>query len=64
MFQLQISNISKAFSQKQVLQDVSLSLESGASYALLGENGAGKSTLATIVEIGRASCRERVCQYV
>src|SRR3546814_19500021 len=31
---------------------------------LLGEAGSGKSSIAASLEIGRASCRERGCQYV
>src|SRR3546814_2861783 len=36
----------------------------GAATALLGEKAAMACTVAVEEEIGRASCRERVCQYV
>lgn len=44
---IKVENISFSYrkSKKKVLQDFSLSLESGRVYGLLGKNGAGKSTL-------------------
>lgn len=44
---LQVKNISFSYrkGRKEVLNDFSLSLESGRVYGLLGKNGAGKSTL-------------------
>lgn len=49
MHTLAVSHISKHFTLKKALDDVSLSFESGKVYALLGENGAGKSTLASLL---------------
>lgn len=49
MHTLAVSHISKHFTLKKALDDVSLSFESGQVYALLGENGAGKSTLASLL---------------
>ena len=46
---LSLYKISKSFPRKKVLDDVSISFESGHIYALLGENGAGKSTLASVL---------------
>lgn len=46
---LKIQNISVFYDQRQVLQDVSLNLESGEVLALIGPNGAGKSTLIRAV---------------
>lgn len=45
---LSIENISKFFGKKKVLDNVSLSVEKGEIFGLLGSNGAGKSTLAQI----------------
>src|SRR3546814_13483417 len=39
-------------------------LEKGANLILFGPPGGGKSHLAAAIEIGRASCRERVCPSV
>lgn len=41
---LRVNSISKSFAGRQVVRDVSLTLESGEIVGLLGPNGAGKST--------------------
>jgi ABC-2 type transport system ATP-binding protein len=46
---IQLQKISKSFGRNIVLKDVSLKLEQGKFYALLGKNGAGKSTLMRII---------------
>lgn len=45
---LEIRNVSKSYSNKQVLHHIDLQLDHGI-YALLGPNGAGKSTLMNIL---------------
>lgn len=45
---LTIEHISKRYGDKQVLNDISLSLDAGEILAFLGPNGAGKSTLMKI----------------
>jgi len=42
---LDISNLSKTFKEKKVVNDVSLSLDKGKIIGLLGPNGAGKTTI-------------------
>ena len=42
-------NISKSYSKKPVLQDVSIDLKQGEAVGLLGPNGAGKTTLFSII---------------
>lgn len=42
---LSINSISKSYSKKRVLNEISTNLVSGNAYALLGKNGAGKTTL-------------------
>jgi ABC-2 type transport system ATP-binding protein len=41
---IQIENLSKSFGSNQVLNDISLTLEKGKIYGIVGENGAGKTT--------------------
>jgi ABC-2 type transport system ATP-binding protein len=40
-----VKNLSRSFKTKKALSDVSIALEPGKVYGLMGENGAGKSTL-------------------
>lgn len=44
-FRVEIANLTKTFSGRNVLHLDNLVLESGQSYALIGSNGSGKSTL-------------------
>jgi len=46
---LQTHNVSKAYGDKQVLQEVNLEIERGEKIAFIGQNGKGKSTLAKII---------------
>ena len=46
---LKVENISKSFSGKKVLDDISFNVRKGKIAALLGENGTGKSTLLRIL---------------
>lgn len=46
---LYLSHASKAFQNKTVLDDVSLSLQTGDIVAPVGTNGVGKTTLLTIL---------------
>ena len=46
---LQVKHIAKSFGEKEVLTDVSFSLESGSIEVLMGTNGSGKTTLYNII---------------
>ena len=42
---LQAENVVKRYGKKEVLHGVSLTIQPGKIYGLLGRNGAGKTTL-------------------
>ena len=46
---IECQGVSKRFGSTQALEEISLTLESGHIYGLLGNNGAGKSTLLSIL---------------
>ena len=46
---LKLQNISKSFTEENVLSEVSLSLEKGKTLSLLGTSGSGKTTLLKII---------------
>ncbi|MCG3155108.1 MAG: High-affinity branched-chain amino acid transport ATP-binding protein LivF [bacterium] len=49
MNELRIENLHAAYSKKEVLRGVSLSVKQGEIVALIGPNGAGKSTLLKVI---------------
>ncbi len=46
---LKVINLAKSFGRKQVFENLSLTLEKGKVYGLLGRNGEGKTTLIRII---------------
>lgn len=44
-----ISNLSKSYKGKKVVDDLSFSMKEGQLFALLGSNGAGKSTTIKMI---------------
>jgi len=46
---LEIKNIKKSFGDKEVIKDVTFSIESGKIVGLLGRNGSGKTTIIKLI---------------
>jgi len=46
---IEVHNLTKRYKDKNALDNVSLAIEGGAIYGLLGRNGAGKTTLMSIL---------------
>jgi len=46
---IQVSNLSKCYSDSYVLEDINFSVKQGSFTALLGKNGSGKSTILNIL---------------
>ena len=46
---IQIKNLGFSYGEKVVLKDITMTLEEGRIYGLLGENGVGKTTLLTLM---------------
>lgn len=57
---LHCENIVKAYSGKDVLHDVTLDLQPGKIYGLIGRNGAGKTTLLSILSAQNPATRGTV----
>ncbi|MDO5017959.1 MAG: ATP-binding cassette domain-containing protein [Lagierella massiliensis] len=56
---LELKNIYKSFSNKEVLHDLSFSIESGRAMGFLGRNGAGKTTtIRTLMNVFRPDSGE------
>ena len=46
---ISVKNVAKKFDDFTALEDLSIEIESGSAYGLLGSNGAGKSTLLRLL---------------
>jgi ATPase subunit of ABC transporter with duplicated ATPase domains len=49
MSQIQVQDVTKAYGQKKLFQEVTVTFNSGRRYGVTGPNGAGKSTFLKIV---------------
>ncbi len=65
MANIQVTNVTKAYGQKKLFEEVSVSFSDGRRYGLTGPNGAGKSTFMKIMagaiepDIGQVSRPKR-----
>ena len=57
---IQLENITKTYDGNMILDDLNLYVKENEFLTLLGPSGCGKTTTLRLIEIGRASCRERV----
>ena len=57
---LTCEHITKVYGGREVLRDVSLTLEEGKIYGLIGRNGAGKTTLLSILTAQNPATRGAV----
>lgn len=48
-YNIEFSHVDFAYNDKQVLSDLSFTLQEGRSYALVGSSGSGKSTIAKLI---------------
>ena len=46
---IQVNNLTKSFSGRKVINDISFEVNKGEVFALLGHNGAGKSTTIDLI---------------
>ena len=46
---IQVNNLTKSFSGRKVINDLSFEVNKGEVFALLGHNGAGKSTTIDLI---------------
>src|ERR1700730_7578366 len=46
---IEVNQVSKRFREKEVLNDISLTVEPGVIYGLIGPSGSGKTTLVKII---------------
>lgn len=58
---VQISDLSKAYGEKSVLDQISLTIERGDRIAFVGKNGEGKTTLSRII-IGEIPASKGTCK--
>lgn len=62
---INVSNVTKRFNDKLVLDNISFQVEEGEIFGLIGPNGAGKSTLINIMTtlLGANSGEIEICGY-
>ena len=48
---IRISNVQKSFNKTEVLKDISIDIEDGEIFGIIGQSGAGKSTLLRCINL-------------
>ena len=48
-YSIEFRNVTFGYDEKEIIEDLSLTLEEGKTYALVGASGSGKSTLAKLI---------------
>src|SRR3546814_20751950 len=61
---LSVQDLHVHYGKSHLLHGVTFEVQEGEVVSLLGRNGSGRSTSIKSIKIGRASCRESVCQSV
>ena len=59
---IKLNNVGKRFERNWIFRNLSLSIESGKSYVVLGQNGSGKSTLLKVIS-GNLTPTEGTVEY-
>lgn len=62
MIEIELNNVKKNYSLKNVLDGVDFDIKTGERISLIGENGSGKSTILKIIS-GIEKQDSRKCKY-
>ncbi|MEM3437968.1 MAG: ABC transporter ATP-binding protein [Nitrososphaerales archaeon] len=60
MFKIEVQNLFKEYSGRQVLKDINFKVQNGENFIFVGPNGAGKTTLLRILDLLEEPTRGKV----